>query len=98
MAFNLALALIWLIIAVPLLAVNLTGRPLLGLEPGQPGLSMGLVAALLALYNVARFFAARSFQRSREREKRLKRKSVHEEEYHPEFDIFRRDDGQSPVS
>lgn len=96
MAFNLVLALIWLMIGLPLVAVNVIGQPMFGLEPGQPGLTMGIVAFLLAVYNLARFYAARVSRRRGDLAKKVTRRVVHQDEYHPEFDFTRRDDAPPP--
>jgi len=92
MAFHLVLLLVWLMIAVPLLAVNFLGQPVFGLEPGQPGLTMGIVAGLLALYNLARFYAARASSMGQPSVRPSKKKANVSTEYLPEFDFSRRSD------
>lgn len=92
--FHLVLLAIWLMIAVPLLIVNLTGRELFGLAPGQPGLTMGIVAGLLAIYNLARFYAGRTTRKTKTTKDPVKKKPIPSSEYLPEFD-FTRQEGDS---
>src|SRR5262245_10392825 len=86
---NLILAFTWLVIGLPLLAVNLTGKEIAGIPPGQYTTLVGAVALVLAAYNFARWGAARAFSKSKPGSPPPKKKPAEGQrfEYNPEFDF-----------
>ena len=85
---------IWLIIGVPLLVMNATGQPMIGLEPGQWTLWIGIIAVALGIFRL--WTAATMYRRSKPpaltRHRRVESAS---REYHPEFDFNR--PGPQPI-
>lgn len=86
---NLILAFTWLVIGVPLIVVNLTGKEIAGIPPGQYTTLVGAVALVLAAYNFARWGAARAFSKTKVAPPPPKKKPVEGQryEYNPEFDF-----------
>lgn len=95
MRLNLIMVFIWLLIAVPLLLVNLTGVDIPNVARGRQSLLIGSLAGVMALYNLVRWAAARTMSRRRSppppNRKRIEGQRL---EYNPQFD-FNREDGQT---
>jgi hypothetical protein len=78
---------IYLMIGVPLLVINLTERPMIGLGPGPMTLMVGIAAVALGLFRLA---TAWTISRKRNpppppvRRRRVEGASL---EYNPEFDF-----------
>lgn len=93
MRFNLVLCVIWLIVAVPVLLVNLTSVRIEGVPVGRDSLIVGSLAALLAGYNFIRWYAGRMMARTREKQAAAAMTKRYLEprpkEYNPEFDFDR---------
>ena len=56
---------VWLIIGVPLLIMNLTKQPMIGLEPGPLTLMIGIGAVLLGLFRLGTAAMMRRYQHLR---------------------------------
>src|SRR5262245_66175178 len=76
----------WLIIGVPLLVMNLTGQPMLGLAPGQLTLMLGLLAVAVGIF---RLWTAATMRRRAQPPPPVRRRRVEGAslEYNPEFDF-----------
>jgi hypothetical protein len=90
-SLNLILAFVWLVIGLPLAIVNLTGKEIAGIEPGQQGLYVAVLALVLAAYNFARWGASRAYANRTRKPPPVKKKPVEGQrfEYNPEFDFNR---------
>jgi len=86
---NLILCFIWLLIAVPLLLANLTPLQIPDVPVGREGLLVGGLAALLALYNLARWYASRSRRTPPPPATTKRRLDAPRLEYNPQFDFNR---------
>ena len=100
--YNLILAAVWLLIAVLLLAPEELIAPQLAKQLGGPlKFPAGVLALVLAVYNVARWWAYQSLYRNRRAAVRGNPLAVREEgekyEYNPELDFFKPADGEPPT-
>lgn len=92
MQLNLILALVWLLIGLPLLIVNLTGKEFSGIGPSQNTMLVAVISLVLAAYNLARWGAWRAYSKRPPRPlPPVKKKPVEGQrlEYNPEFDFNR---------
>ncbi len=93
MRLNLILAFTWLVIGLPLAAVNLTGKEIAGIQPSQYSMLVGTVCLVLAAYNFARWGASRAFSKSKSTPTPIPPRKKPPEgqrfEYNPEFDFSR---------
>ncbi len=76
---------VWLIIGVPLLIMNLTKQPMIGLEPGPLTLMIGIGAVLLGLFRLGT--AAMMRRKNPPPPPVRRRPSGASLEYNPEFDF-----------
>jgi hypothetical protein len=88
MQLRLISGIVWLLIGIPLLAMNLTNTPILGLEPGNLTLSLGLLAVALGIF---RLWVAATIRKRRNPPPPPVRRRVSGPtlEYNPDFDFNR---------
>ncbi len=92
MQYNLIYTFIWLLIGLPLLIVNLTGKEFSGIGPSRQTMMVAIISLVLAVYNLARWGATRAFRRQASKPQPPVRKKPIEGrrlEYNPEFDFDR---------
>lgn len=101
--YSLVLAAVWLLIAVLLLAPEEMIAPRVAKQLGGPlKLPAGVLALVLAVYNVARWWAYQSLYRNRGAAVRRNPLAVREDEggmyeYNPELDFFKPTEGEPPT-
>jgi hypothetical protein len=90
--YNLIYTFIWLLVGLPLLALNLIGKEFSGIGPGRETMTVAIISLVLAAYNLARWGVSRAYaSRSPKPLPPARKKPVEGQrlEYNPEFDFNR---------